>query len=238
VVPTILVVQPDAEDPPERLGEWLQRDGFDVRVIRPYQGDPVPARLEEDALVVLGGDMSATEVAGYPWLTDIMRLMGSAVAGASPTLGICLGGQLLAASLGGRVESGANGMEAGTVHIHPTAEAGSDPLFGRLPWPVRMITMHRDAITELPPGAVWLAESNPYPHQAFRVGAVGWGVQFHPEVSAATYAQWARYIKDEGEALERVVTGIGGVQRHDPAIRLAAESLFRAFADVVRTAKP
>jgi GMP synthase (glutamine-hydrolysing) len=233
-LPSILIVQPDSEDPPERFGDWFAREGFDVLVIRPYDGDVVPTTLEEDALVVLGGDMSAGDVADFPWLADIMELLKHTVAGDLPTLGICLGGQLLAASLGGRVEVGAAGMEAGTVVVNPRVDAEADELMGELPWPLRMITMHRDAITELPCGAVWLADSEPYSHQAFRVGSAAWGVQFHPEVSPATYADWATYVKDTGEALQRVVDGVVDVKRDDQQIVVGAEALAKAFTAVVR----
>jgi GMP synthase (glutamine-hydrolysing) len=232
-VPSVLVVQPDAEDPPELLADWLEDEGFDVRVVRPYAGEAVPEELVEDALVVLGGDMGANDVADFPWLLDVMALLRAAVSTAAPTLGICLGGQLLAASLGGRVEPGAAGMEAGVVVVHPRAEADADVLLADLPWPLRMITMHRDAITALPPDAVWLAESEPYGHQAFRVGTSAWGVQFHPEVSPKTYASWASYVTDTGEALRRVVDGVDAVERQDDVIAAGAERLARSFARLV-----
>lgn len=232
-MPSVLIVQPDAEDPPELLADWLEDEGFDVRVVRPYLGEAVPDELVEDALVVLGGDMGANDVADHPWLADVMELLRTAVSTAAPTLGICLGGQLLAASIGGRVEPGAAGMEAGVVVVHPRAEAGDDELLADLRWPLRMITMHRDAITALPPDAVWLAESEPYGHQAFRVGSSAWGVQFHPEVSPKTYASWATYVTDTGEALRRVVDGVLPVERQGDVIAAGAEQLIRAFARVV-----
>jgi GMP synthase (glutamine-hydrolysing) len=232
-VPSVLIVQPDAEDPPERFGVWLEREGIDVRVVRPYDDEPVPAFLAEDALIVLGGDMSAWEVADFPWLADIMALLRKSVADETPTLGICLGGQLLAASLGGRVEAGSAGMEAGVVLVRPRGDAAADVLLTDLRWPLRMITMHRDAITALPPGAVWLADSEPYGHQVFRVGEAAWGVQFHPEVSPATYTEWTTYVKDTGTALQRVLDGVSEVESQDGQVVVGAEALARSFARIV-----
>lgn len=232
-MPSVLIIQPDAEDPPELLAGWLEDEGIDVRLVRPYAGEVVPDELVEDALVVLGGDMGANDVHAFPWLADVMALLRIAVSMAAPTLGICLGGQLLAASLGGRVEPGASGMEAGAVVVHPRAGAEGDVLLANLSWPLSMITMHRDAITALPPDAVWLAESEAYGHQVFRVGTSAWGVQFHPEVSPSTYASWATYITDTGEALQRVVDGVETVMRHERVISVGAEQLARSFAKLV-----
>ncbi|WP_445259255.1 type 1 glutamine amidotransferase [Nocardioides aurantiacus] len=231
---SILIIQPDAEDPPEKFARWLRDEGFHIRLLRPYEGDPVPERLEDDALIVLGGDMSANDTHEYPWLANIMELLRHTVTVGAPALGICLGGQLLAAAFGGKVEPGPYGMEAGVVVVHPRSGADSDALLSGLPWPLRMITLHRDAIAELPRSAMWLAESQPYGHQIFRVGQVAWGVQFHPEVSPGTYAAWATYIRDTGEALRRVRDGLSQVVEHDDETSMGAKALATAFAAVIR----
>ena len=231
---TILVLQPDQTDPPERVGEWLRHEGIALRMIRPFDGEAVPTTVVEDGVIVLGGDMGAHDDRDHPWLSDIKVLLHRAVAFQVPTLGICLGAQLLAAATGGQVERGADGMESGVAVIAPRPEAKGDELFGSLPERMRMMTMHRDAITALPPGALWLADSDPYPHQAFRLGSSAWGVQFHPEISPATYRTWARFSTDEGEGLQRVIDGIPEVERFDGAILPAAEAFTRSFADIVR----
>lgn len=230
---TVLVIQPDETDPPERLGAWFAEAGIRLRVVRPYAGEAVPGSVAEDAVVVLGGDMGAHDEHDHPWLTDVKALLRTTVASGTPTLGICLGGQLLAAATGGRVERGRDGTEAGTVVIEARPESAGDALFGGLPGRLRMMTLHRDAITELPPDGVWLAGSDPYPHQAFRVGAAAWGVQFHPEISPATYRSWAVSSTDEDEALRRIVDGIPDAERHDDEIVPGARSLAEAFAEFV-----
>jgi GMP synthase (glutamine-hydrolysing) len=230
---TVLVIQPDETDPPERLGAWLAEAGIRLRVVRPYVGDAVPRTVAEDAVVVLGGDMGANDERDHPWLTDVKALLRTTVAARTPTLGICLGGQLLAAATGGRVERGRNGTEAGTVVIQARPESAGDALFGGLPRRLRMMTLHRDAITQLPPDGVWLADSDRYPHQAFRVGSAAWGVQFHPEISPATYRNWAVSSTDEGEALRWIVDGIPDAERHDDEIVTGAKWLAEAFAEFV-----
>ena len=171
---TLLVVQPDAECPVERFGPWLEEAGARLKVLRPYAGDQVPDTVDADGLVVLGGDMGAHDDPGHPWLADLRTLMRSSVDREVPTLGICLGGQILASATGGTVARGAAGMESGVVEVTARTEATTDELMRNLPWPIRQGSMHRDAITDLPPGATWLAESQAYPHQAFRVGSSAW----------------------------------------------------------------
>ena len=232
---SVLIIQPDDSDPPERLGAWLESEGLELVVIRPHIGETVPVALDHDALIVLGGDMGANDDADHPWLIDIKALLHDTVVAGEPTLGVCLGAQLLASALGGVVERGQAGIESGTVVVRARADAGGDALLGGLSGSVRMMTMHRDAITVLPPEAIWLADSDPYPHQAFRVGESAWGVQFHPEISTATYRKWADHSTDTGKALQAVINGIEEVERHDVEIVRGAEALARAFARVVKT---
>lgn len=162
-----------------------------VNVIRPYAGDAVPPAVEW-GLIVLGGQMSAYDDAVAPWLPAVRDLLAASVAAAVPTLGICLGAQLLAVAGGGRVDVAAPaGRESGVVDVHWRAEVSSDPLLAGLPDPCPGPSMHADAVSVLPSGATWLAASEMYAYQAFRVGTAAWGVQFHPEVSPATFRAWA-----------------------------------------------
>jgi GMP synthase (glutamine-hydrolysing) len=115
-----------------------------------------------------------------PWLPAVRRLLAEAVNEELPTLGICLGAQLLAVAAGGRVVRGAAGTEAGLVSVSWTAAAHTDALVAALPEPMLTPSLHDDEIVELPAGAVLLGGTATYPHQAFRVGSCAWGVQFHP----------------------------------------------------------
>lgn len=190
-MPTALVLQHEDACPADRLTGWLAESGVTVELCRPYAGDPVPERLDAGGLIVLGGHMGAADDSVAPWLPATRALLARNVAEAVPTLGICLGAQLLALACGGRVEVGAAGIEAGVVDVRWRPEAGTDPLLGGAPVTAGP-SMHLDEVVDLPPGAVWLADSARYRHQAFRVGDRAWGVQFHPEVSLPTFTGWAR----------------------------------------------
>lgn len=192
-VARLLVVVPSETDPPARLGTWLEQAGLDLDVRRLGAGDQLPPDLEGFAgLVVLGGPQSATDDEDTsPELAGVRRLLGEALAGDVPTLAVCLGAQLLAQVGGGRVRAGAEGPEVGAALVAKRDAADADPLFGPLPMTPDVIQFHHDEIAELPRGAVLLASSPVYAHQAFRVGRHGYGVQFHIETTPEIVAEWA-----------------------------------------------
>jgi GMP synthase-like glutamine amidotransferase len=188
----ILMLQHAAHDGPQLLGEWLTEAGADLEVLRLDEGRPVPESLDGvDAVICLGGPMSAWDDRAAPWLPATRALLAAAVQAGTPTLGICLGAQLLALATGGTVEPGAEGPETGAYLTAKRDAAEQDPLFGQMPMTPDVMQSHGDVITELPPGAVLLMAGTGYPHQAFRVGAAAWGIQFHIEATACTVRSWA-----------------------------------------------
>lgn len=188
----LLVLQPSDADPPERLGDWLVGAGADLILCRPAT-DGVPKSLDGvDGVICMGGQMGAHDDADYPWLAALRWLLADAVAHRLPVLGICLGGQLLAVATGGAVRRGVDGPEAGTRLVAKRDAAAHDPLFAQLPLTPDVIQFHHDEIHRLPPGATLLASSPQYRNQAFRIGAAGYGLQFHIETSPATVLSWAR----------------------------------------------
>jgi len=207
-VATALVVQNTARGGPGRFGDWLTEAGVAVETVRAYEGIPLPTRLTKDALVVLGGGFMPDDDARAPWLVTARALVAEALDAGTPVFGICLGGQLLAHVAGGEVAAEHGEPEIGSTPLTLRAEVESDPLFHGLPRRVTAIERHVDAVTALPPGAVWLAESARCPYQAFRVGERAWGVQFHPETDPDRIRAWdpqrlAAYGLDRAELLRR-----------------------------------
>jgi len=200
VAPRLLVVQNDSSDPVGPLGEWLGDAGLELEVSNAATGDPLPGDLSGyDGLLVLGGAMGAEDDARAPWLPQLRALMSAAVADELPTLGICLGAQLLAVATGGRVAPNPDGPEFGAQLIAKRAASATDPLFGPMPITPDVLQWHYDAVTVLPPGAVQLASSPGCDVQAFRVGRLAWGVQGHIETTPALVRAWAA---DDAGALE------------------------------------
>jgi GMP synthase-like glutamine amidotransferase len=191
-----LVIENDPTDDIRRLGDWLTEAGLELVVVRPYAGEPLPPTLDGyAALVVLGGDQHAFPdeqgAPGAPWFPELESLLRKAVRTRVPTLGVCLGGQLLAAAHGGVVEPSAVGPELGARLVARRDIAEQDVLFQFVPFVPDVLQWHYDEITDLPAGAVLLAASTNYPIQAFRIGECAWGVQFHIECDVDMIAGWA-----------------------------------------------
>jgi GMP synthase-like glutamine amidotransferase len=194
--PRCLVLQHSPTEDPGLLGGWLTGAGVVLDIVQPYSGAPLPQDLSgHSALLVLGGSMAAWEDDVAPWLPDTRQLLRTAVEEGFPTLGVCLGSQLLALACGGAVERGAAGPEHGSCEVRIRPEAIGDPLLGPVPTGtgglVPVVQWHSDAVTELPPGATLLADSAAYP-QAFRIGNRAWGLQFHLETTREMVARWSR----------------------------------------------
>jgi GMP synthase-like glutamine amidotransferase len=213
-------VENDPTDDARRLGDWLVEAGLALEVVRPYQGDPLPAELGGyAALVVLGGDQHAypdeAGTPGAPWFDELESLLRKAVRTKIATLGVCLGGQLLAAAHGGQVERSAAGPEIGPRLIARRDVAESDPLWRYVPFAPDVLQWHEDEITELPAGTVLLAASTRYPHQAFRIGDRAWGLQFHIECDTEMIATWAASgrvaLADLGIAADDLVAACAAV---------------------------
>ncbi|WP_448059095.1 type 1 glutamine amidotransferase [Cellulomonas hominis] len=233
----VTVVQNGPDVPLDRFVGWL--DGIDLRLVRAWAGEQVPAGPEEvgDGLIVLGGQMSAVDDVVAPWLPATRALLAACARSDVPTLGICLGAQLLAVACGGRLQVAAPpGPEAGIIDVHWRPEAVGDPVVGGLldlatdedrrsnPMP----SMHADAVVDLPRGAVWLGSSTMYPYQAFRVGSA-WGLQFHPEASPELLAAWA----DLHDELDTDAVRAEYLRRADE-VATAGRTVAESFAALVR----
>lgn len=188
---TLLVVQHEDECPPGLLGRWWADDGCRLDVRRPYAGDALPPDLtEHDALVVLGGHMGAEDDATHPWLTPAKQLFRVAAGGGVPALGVCLGHQVAASALGGRVTRNPAGPQTGLLRVGWEETAARDDLLGGLATPRRGVHWNDDVVVDLPAGGVRLATAPGGEVQAARLAPSVWGVQWHPEADVDVVAGW------------------------------------------------
>ena len=196
-----LVLQHIACEPPGVFEDVLRERGASLHRVEVDDGDSLPDWREFDAIVAMGGPMSANDDNSLPWLSDEKRLISDAVRAGAPFWGVCLGVQLLAASLGARVYVGAE-PEVGLLPVTVTEEGRADPVFGGVPSELVTLQWHGDTF-DLPEGAVRLARSPAYENQAFRFHRA-YGVQFHLEVSAEMAREWAT-VPEYVASLERTL---------------------------------
>jgi GMP synthase (glutamine-hydrolysing) len=183
----LLVLEHIGCESPAAYEDELRAHGVALRRVRLHEGEELPDWREHRGIVAMGGPMGVHDEALHPWLAPEKRLIGEAVRAGTPYWGVCLGAQLLAASLGARVVAGP-APEVGVFPVALAPEAAHDPVFGDLPHSFPAFHWHGDTY-ELPAGAVCLASSERYAQQAF-VFQRAYAVQFHLEVDAACVGEW------------------------------------------------
>lgn len=182
---TIYVIQHLAVEDLGSFEDSLYAMGFRVRYFEAGIDDLRPALQYEGLTIILGGPIGVYETEDFPFLSTEIELLTERLAAHQPTLGICLGAQLIARALGAEVyagevkEIGWSCIELKAVDAQPLSALEDIPV---LHW-------HGDTFT-LPEHAELLASSPFYPNQAFRVGANILALQFHIEVTASSLERW------------------------------------------------
>lgn len=227
------VIQHEDECPPDLFEGWLRSAGVQLDVVQAHRGQPVPSKLEADGLLILGGHMGANDDDSCAWLPATKELIRSVVADGAPFLGICLGHQMAAVALGGRVERNAGGTTRGIVPVGLTDAGRADPLLGaQADQP--SVHWNSDIVTAVPEGAALLATSPDGSAQALRFAELAWGVQFHPEASAALVKGWLVERGPGKPVPEKVQAAFAGVVEAEPRLREAWEPFARRFAALLR----
>jgi GMP synthase (glutamine-hydrolysing) len=219
----VLVVEHERSVDIALVGKRLAAAGVVTETVGPGRAIAVPERLDGfDGLVVLGGRMDPDDDTGAPWLPAVRDLLRRAIRLQVPTLGVCLGAQLLGMAAGGRARPIPAGAEVGLHRVRPTAAAGDDQLLHHLvPDGRQALQWHWWEVADLPESCdgqpvTVLAESDRCPVQAFVVGEVVWGLQFHLEALARTAEAWAasgpERLVDLGMDPDRVVADVAAAE--------------------------
>lgn len=239
----ILTVLNNSHDPAGIFGEAILRRGgwYDALLapegrlsVDPTREVRIPATPGDyDGLIVLGGLMSADDDAEHPHLVPLMELMRGFVAADRPVLGICLGAQLMAREWGGRCYR-MEAPEIGFVPVSATAGASDDRLLSGLDARPYVMQWHQDSF-DLPPEAELLMTGEACRNQAFRIGQLAYGLQFHCEATVDMMRQWAMAFAHHADSAPAgFLAGFDAqVQRHQAAARAWTESLAERWIDLV-----
>ncbi len=199
------------------LGPILEEHGYTVEYRDAgVEAVDVPPVRDANIVIVLGGPVGVYDVAVYPCLAEELRLLEYRCTRDLPTLGICLGAQLLAYCLGGDVRP-MNTKEIGFGAVELSPEGARSPLVHLQGVPV--LHWHGDQYS-LPAGARRLASTELCPEQAFEYGSNIFALQFHPEWELRTFERWLI-----GHAVELAHAGIDPRDLRAAAQRVAPVSM-------------
>jgi len=213
-----------------RLAGPLEREGF--RLVERFRAPDPQADVRAPLLVVLGGPMGVYEADRFPFLGVEQEILRARLAANRPSIGLCLGAQLLAAAAGSTVRKGSHGkvVGVGPVRRRPV----DDPVLIGLPGTFDVVHWHGDTFDPIP--GVALFGGDPYPAQGFRVGR-SVGLQFHAELGPEGFRAWvegsAGALRRSGRDPEALLSS--GVPRLTTALPVL-DRLLEALARDARTA--
>lgn len=220
---------------PANIVTWARRRGYSLTGTHLYNYEALPAMEEFDLLVIMGGPMNIYQEEEYPWLATEKKFIKAAVAAGKAVLGICLGAQLIAAVLDGKVTKNPVG-EIGWLPVEFTSQALASPLFAGFPATVRVFQWHNDTFSTLGEGCVSLAGSEACAHQAFLYKDRVVGFQFHMESNEASIRSLlgncageltdGPYIQTE----KQIVRGLSGL----PPINVLMDNFLDRLASIIK----
>ncbi|MGW0733621.1 type 1 glutamine amidotransferase [Streptomyces sp. NPDC002851] len=241
---TVLVLQHVEVEKPGMILDALEGSGLEI-VIRnlvetPGAGvDGLPSVADLAGLVVMGGTMNVDDVAGYPALKVERDLLAEALRAEVPTLGVCLGAQLLARAQGLTVRTGAELGRRPEIGWAPLDDVDrTDPVVGPLAEAPGVLHWHGDRIAPEDDTRV-LARTSTTECQAFRAGPAAWGLQFHLEITPALLDDWLAEPSFADEAVATLGADAADRLRADaralaPALRPSAERSLAHFRGLIR----
>ncbi|OOG23263.1 amidotransferase [Thioalkalivibrio denitrificans] len=214
--------------PFEGLGSiepWLKGAGFEISCTRFFESTGLPDPAAFDLLIVMGGPMSVNDEDRFPWLRDEKQFIRNVIDRGTSVLGICLGAQLIAGSLGASVDPNPH-KEIGWFPVHGVP-SGDSRVF-HFPSSVEAFHWHGETF-DLPPGAVRIAQSEGCVNQGFQIGASVIGLQFHLETTPESARAIVSHCRDElqpGRYVQPEAEILGAPQeRYDAINRLMDEIL-------------
>jgi len=237
-----LVFQHIDVEHPGIFRDFMREAGIEWDAIELDAGEKVPGSFDAyDALLVMGGPMDVWQEKEHPWFKPEKVAIRKWVSERRPYFGFCLGHQLLADAMGGKVGK-AGTPEVGIHSIELTAAGKASPIFAGLPSKQECLQWHGAEVQQAPAGAQVLASSPACAIQALSVGERAFSIQFHVEMTDTTVKDWG-CVPEYKSALENTLgpDGLASFQRETdkrmPVFKRSARQLFDNFMGTVRAWK-
>jgi GMP synthase (glutamine-hydrolysing) len=219
-----LIITHHPEERPGLLEDILRERGWEVTEAGLWNGDNLPDPTPFHLLILMGGPMSVNEENLYPFFAQEKQFMRQWINRGNPTIGICLGAQLIAHCLGGRVYKGPK-EEIGWYDCVLTEDGRRDPCLQSFPTPFPVFQWHGETF-DLPQDAILLATAQDYPHQAFRFGDITYAFQFHCEVTQDMVTAWLETSEVDVVKQQEIIAAL---RPHIPVIHQLCRAFMQPF---------
>lgn len=178
---------------PGNIEPWLRAKGFEITATQFYKSAQLPDPEKVDLLIVMGGPMSVNNEVEFPWLVAEKKFIRECIGAGKSVLGICLGAQLIANTMGARVYPN-HAKEIGWFQVQgiPSPDRST---FQFPPW-THVFHWHGDTF-DLPNGAVCIARSEGCENQAFQLDRSVIGLQFHLETTPESLRQLVSHCRED-----------------------------------------
>jgi len=180
---------------PGIIAEWIGKKNHHLKYTRLYDGDSMPDASDVDFLVIMGGPMNVFDFHIHPWMQDEIEWVSDFINTGKPVLGICLGAQIIAASLGVDVYPGKQ-REIGWHNLQFLPSLGDYKIWNELPATRKVFHWHGDTFP-IPNGATRIASSHAFPNQGFIYNSKVFALQFHLEVTPESVKELVENCRNE-----------------------------------------